>query len=1426
MTDVNIHNIITDLKCPITMDWLEDPIRMPCCTRAVSRQSMLEWRFHNSTCPVCSTNISSFDADRVPKDILLAGLVASLQAETELHPIPKGSHQWSARFTPIKKDYPFGKLTMDLENSNFNVRKSLFIALVDKSGSMCGSPINQVKSALKHIYGLSQTQTNTKVILILYDSCAKIVDFTESVIEKIQGGGGTHFRGAFASLKTILSGYISSNKPEDREKANNIGSVAVAFLTDGKDGGNMATLVQDFKETIQDVWISKDRDITVHTIGFSSSCDKDLLEGMRTTGSHEGVFRYAEPGDGDDTLCQKITGVYDICSKGSTNTISLHLSSGRVIESVISVNERGTGTISVWLTKQDLIGSNLSVTITSELDNQQVDVVDENSQILIDRTLKDWVSKLIDNLAVKFIELNKQREIFTPSVMMFQCTLLTQQIDDLRQWADDNEKNRLDFMESQVHILETGQKLSIDRLNDMKFTSLFKHEISLRDHIPTPTRPAHPIKPAIDIKSAFETNLKHYTRNRNIPKGRNDLQIQIMDNVHGDINVSDLNNEILQHSDNDGNTALMLASFCGHVHMVCTILKSPYAKGININDINNDDESALTLAIKARGYDKTICLLLEHGANIPQGRKKPLEMFAIANKYKRTATIISALDDNCIISMDVDSSMTVDYIKYTYMRAILSPEFNEKYRSMYFNVALSKGTVALKDMVIDLLERGVTPTIKHINEYCMPKKPDAEDIPEYLDLVKLLVAKNANLIYDVDDDGESALYVSAKKGSLPHVKYFIEQGSKIDQPNNRLATPLWCACYRRFPCIINELLDHGADIGWKNESGNIPLYGPCERGSRKVAELLISRGSPIENYNKNGDTLILIACRNGQVDVLRCLLEYVTVEYMHAVAHVDDFNAVMASAEAGFGECITVLKEYGFDLETKTPVVNTKVIGGATALHVAAYYGRVSAVQSLIACGANPNSVAMFGETPLHVAVVQGYVDVIKILRNVTDLSIRDNVGNTAASYCRDREDIRDLLVDKSLNIYIKLARGGFNEADTKSIISMLSDHKGVFGSKQFVNMKNFDGTTPLSESVLHGNKQLVEVLLRLGADVNCKTSGNMYPLTWATHNRNLHLVKMLKDYGADDTLIVDQINFLKQATMQRENVSILFLGKIPDAYVNFTKSGIVNRMSHISEIQPLPDVTVATDRIKNVLSIECNKTAIQTCLENGEFNQIHETRLVWYAKAFTVEKVANCDMLSASEVLAMCMFTNNSLVSRIINKSLYMIGSGLGYDIDLVINYIRTMNRALHKITPYTDTHGKNVEVFIGMDQVNRNNYQVGQEFTWGTYVSGSTLWRVAMEATPNYTSKSRRGVIFAIKSRTGRPIGHYSQFPFDSEVLFLPSSRFRVYHWFHGDPIALGQPNIREHSFEVRDESASWMTTQQMLHSDKSLIIAVEEI
>ncbi len=87
--------------------------------------------------------------------------------------------------------------------------------------------------------------------------------------------------------------------------------------------------------------------------------------------------------------------------------------------------------------------------------------------------------------------------------------------------------------------------------------------------------------------------------------------------------------------------------------------------------------------------------------------------------------------------------------------------------------------------------------------------------------------------------------------------------------------------------------------------------------------------------------------------------------------------------------------------------INRQNDSGETALHIAARHGYSEIVELLLSHGANPNikdTMEMWGLTPLHQALISRneVTSVILLKHPRSDLSIRDNSGQTALEYARE----------------------------------------------------------------------------------------------------------------------------------------------------------------------------------------------------------------------------------------------------------------------------------------------------------------------------------------------------------------------------------------------------------------------------------------
>lgn len=1464
-----LNNIQNDLTCPITGALFEDPISVPCCGKAFERPALLQWFDRNTICPLCSSNLSNFDVHNVAKNTTISSLVDSYKnGQTTL---TKNKHQWSATLTPVPGT-TINQLKISIDKSNFVTKPSLFIAVVDRSGSMAGSPWKQVETALIHIMGLSMTaglgNSSVKTVIVAYDSFAEIINTSgtqeqvNNTIKTMFNGGGTNFNAAFNKVKDVLENYTCSDDPSLLHNDNNVSSVTIAFLTDGQSGENRDELTRTFKEILENCWTGLGP-LSVHAIGFGRGCDKVLLEKLRTAGPTEGTFRYAEPSDDGDTLCHKFQSLFDVASKSCSVPVKLSLDgittqrynaglqertqSGIKFRSNNStdldvhfpIDKFKNGVLKRWvLTSNDVNFSTL--TINSPLDK------DLKLEVKVDTTIQvtdQWFSVLIDELAAELLNLSNKKSEHTPNNFDLYCGLILQRIEALLTSTQDSGSiSRLEILAQQTENLRSGASVNTGRLSDLRFGSMFGVMKPI-DNKPQSTWIAPNANKPVDDKPRYVERRINYSRN-NDSKNRNTLQEAIMDNEFNSITTPIqhyLDNSVLsdmKYTDLDGNNVLHLATFCGHSYLVEKILhKYP---NLDLTVKNGDDETAMTLAIKKRGFWVTIETLLKAGATIPSERSKGLEQYAIDNGYPNTAKIISNVSEG---STDVNESMTSEYINFLYnnktenssLQGSSSP-LDQKEADKFLNVCLSKAalseghansSIAQQDMlklVKELLSKhNAQPAIDMLMRHCVPPKPDSPDVHKYLKLCRILLQNTPDLIRQVDEKGDSPLHKACEKGNLPHVRFFLQKGAELDKPNKLGNTPLWVSCAKHYPCIIAELINNGADVNYTNLKGNPPIYNLCQRGPLKIAEKLLSKGASLDYYNKNGDTPILLCCRNGQHEKLELFLNYVDPDFIDFKAKIDGFSAILAATEANKPECIKVLHEFEVDLETKTDDDN-QIIRGATSLHLAAYYGKTEATSMLLSLGADPNSVDVSGQTPLHVAVIQGHIPIIKLLRNnpKTIIMQKDNYGSTPASYCRNRDDIRKVLVNPAIDVLMKLAKG-FDRKEEQSACDILIKHSNVIGcltSKQAVDLQGSDGSTPLMQAVIHSSFKVVATLMELGADPSIKNNYGMSSYDWAHWIKNPRIKKLLK---VDDTdvnhEIIDRLE--KASKLSNQDASILFLIKPKATLHVLSSSGIQSRMEEYVNCSSIyeqtskkyNDTLLAIKDGQNIdvgemfdMYNECASQRQLTGEDRVRYNSEY-THLLWYAKVFTTNITASGNVLTPSQIFALALHTNNPELHKIINNQLYK-------DDVIIKPYLKCLHNALDVLEPCDS------EVFIGSDSVDRDMYQVGNKICWPNFMSGSTIWRVATENTKDFAGK-KQGTILLIKSKTGRFVFQYSQFAYDAEVIFKPNTKFEVSAWYRGSVIALGQANIREHTFGIKeDEKATY------LNSNKSLIIELQEI
>ena len=180
---------------------------------------------------------------------------------------------------------------------------------------------------------------------------------------------------------------------------------------------------------------------------------------------------------------------------------------------------------------------------------------------------------------------------------------------------------------------------------------------------------------------------------------------------------------------------------------------------------------------------------------------------------------------------------------------------------------------------------------------------------------------------------------------------------------------------------------------------------------------------------------------------------------------------------------------------------------GGTPLHFAAYSGN-EVVELLIANGADVNAKNQADATPLDKAIEKNRDETVSLLRK--------HGGKTKKELEAAGKSIKPIAeaakpkppTAKASDTSIHVATEAGNIESVKQAIADGAD----------VNEKNADGVAPLSNAAYFGHKEVVELLITNGADVNAKFDGRT-PLDVVTHPDNTNknkaeLADLLRKHG------------------------------------------------------------------------------------------------------------------------------------------------------------------------------------------------------------------------------------------------------------------------------------------------------------------------
>ncbi|XP_007450218.1 PREDICTED: protein phosphatase 1 regulatory subunit 12A-like isoform X3 [Lipotes vexillifer] len=201
------------------------------------------------------------------------------------------------------------------------------------------------------------------------------------------------------------------------------------------------------------------------------------------------------------------------------------------------------------------------------------------------------------------------------------------------------------------------------------------------------------------------------------------------------------------------------------------------------------------------------------------------------------------------------------------------------------------------------------------------------------------------------------------------VKFLVENGANINQPDNEGWIPLHAAASCGYLDIAEFLIGQGAHVGAVNSEGDTPLDIAEEEAMEELLQNEVNRqGVDIEAARKEEERIMLRDAR-----------QWLNSGHINDVRHAKSGGtALHVAAAKGYTEVLKLLIQAGYD-------VNIKDYDGWTPLHAAAHWGKEEACRILVDSLCDMEMVNKVGQTAFDVADedILGYLEELQKKQNL-----------------------------------------------------------------------------------------------------------------------------------------------------------------------------------------------------------------------------------------------------------------------------------------------------------------------------------------------------------------------------------------------------------------------------------------------------------